>query len=356
MILLDDTLGLDFVNEHMIELANYLKTFWSNQGNSLVQTGMSIGALFSVFVAAIEIYKVMAAQEGHINVLAIMRPVAFAFAMSQWTVLVNVIYWPGEQVEAYLREKFEEQKVEIVDLRKKRVELSMNIRQAIMEKKAAADEAERQMNGDRSWLTTAWDFLTDAGSEIKGVLLSVLATLQSYWTNLVEECIQWLGELVWQLAICYIFLIRACYAAVLVMFGPLWMGASVLPAWKDAWSQWVSKMITVSMYGGIAYLVLAFSCQLIKYGIEYDNKILQQMVDDSTLIVAHFNSVGVSTIWNTIAMLTGALALFQVPEMASLCWPGGGMMHGAGQFISGMTKMPGSAAAAGVKIAAGAGA
>ena len=120
MILLDGTLGLDFINKHMIELANYLDEFTQNNMGGLKTIAASLGAVFALIVAGIQAYKVMSLQQGRFDILAIARPVLFAFILANWGVVVNCVTFPGKQLENYFREKYEVEKTLVVEKREER--------------------------------------------------------------------------------------------------------------------------------------------------------------------------------------------------------------------------------------------
>ena len=81
---------------------------------------------------------------------------------------------------------------------------------------------------------------------------------------------------IWQ-AIVYLimFLGMIFFKSILAIVGPLAFAFSLLPSWRDAWSTWVSKYISVSLYGFIAYIDLAVSMAIIQYGIEDDIDVLR---------------------------------------------------------------------------------
>lgn len=48
--------------------------------------------------------------------------------------------------------------------------------------------------------------------------------------------------------------IKETFAGILIVTGPITFGLSVLPAWKDAWIQWVARYVSVLLYGFIGFL------------------------------------------------------------------------------------------------------
>lgn len=335
MIPLDATLGLDFINDHMIELANYLETFSRSNMKVLVGAASALGAIFALVVAAIQAYKMMTLN-GKFEILTIARPILFAFILSQWTGVVSIVCTPGNLIEDWFQAKFEAEKVRVIELREERKEAADKVAELRREKRAAAAEAEKasEAGEDKSLFSQAIDFVTGGFEEMGDVVTGWLAAAEAYFANMIEGLIVWIGELFWQCHVYFIFLLKAIYTTVLVMFGPIYIACSILPVWKDTWTQWVGKMVSVSLYGAMAYLVMILSMQLMKYGIQVDTAVLTQIGEGESGIWNYWSS-GLGTAAQTaIGMFVGAWALRTVPEIASWAIPGN-IIQGANSFLQG---------------------
>lgn len=338
MIPLDATLGLDFINDHMIELANYLETFANSNMTVLISAASGLGAIFALIVAAIQAYKMMTLN-GKFEILTIARPILFAFILSQWTGVVSIVCAPGNLIEDWFQQKFEQEKTRVVELREERQEAADNVAEARREKRAAVAEAERAAEGseDKSIMSQIGDYISDGFEAITDNITGWLAAKEAYFANLIESAIVWIGELFWQCHVYFIFLLKAIYTTVLVMFGPVYIVCSILPAWKDTWTQWVGKMVSVSLYGAMAYLVMILSMQLMKYGIQVDTATLTAISEGESGIWNYWSSGLGTTIQTIIGMVVGAWALRTVPEIASWAIPSTAIQS-ANHFIQGTSS------------------
>lgn len=335
---LDATLGLDFINDHMIELANYLETFANSNMTVLISAASGLGAIFALIVAAIQAYKMMTLN-GKFEILTIARPILFAFILSQWTGVVSIVCAPGNLIENWFQQKFEQEKTRVVELREERQEAADNVAEARREKRAAVAEAERAAEGseDKSFMSKIGDYISDGFEAITDNITGWLAAKEAYFANLIESAIVWIGELFWQCHVYFIFLLKAIYTTVLVMFGPIYIVCSILPAWKDTWTQWVGKMVSVSLYGAMAYLVMILSMQLMKYGIQVDTATLTAISEGESGIWNYWSSGLGTTIQTIIGMVVGAWALRTVPEIASWAIPSTAIQS-ANHFIQGTSS------------------
>lgn len=343
MIPLDTTLGLDFINDHMIELANYLEKFANSNMTVLVSAASGLGAVFALIVAAIQAYKMMTLN-GKFEILTIARPILFAFILSQWPAVVSIVCTPGNLIEDWFQQKFEQEKVRVVELRSERQEAAWNVMKTTREKAAAVNEQQKaaQAGEDKNLFTQAIDYITNGFDEMVEVATGGFAVIESYFSTLLENFIVWIGELFWQCHVYFIFLLKAIYTTVLVMFGPIYIACSILPAWKDTWTQWVGKMVSVSLYGAMAYLVMILAMQLMKYGIQVDTAVLTKIDSGEAGIVNYFGSLMGTRIQTLIGMIVGAWALRTVPEIASWAVPSSAIQS-ANHFMQGTSsKMTGT--------------
>ena len=124
--------------------------------------------------------------------------------------------------------------------------------------------------------------------------------------------------------------------AAAVLFGPIYMVCSILPAWRDSWQQWVGRVVSISFYGAMAYLVMIFSMQLMKYGIEADTKAMTAVMNGTDGVGTSINSSFGTIISTTLTMFCAAQAMSSVPEIASWVIPSQAI-HAAGGFMGGTT-------------------
>lgn len=336
MILLDGTLGVDFINQHMVDLANYLNTFTKSNVSEFKIIAKSLGAVFALIVAGIQAYKVMSLQQGKFDILAIARPVLFAFIIVNWEGVVNCVTFPGSKLEVYFQKKYEVTKTEVVTIREERKKAAKEVTEKLREKRAAVKAAERAASAgeDKNFMSQAVDWVTDGFDKMGDIVTGWLATAESYFASWIESLFVWIGELFWQCSVYFIFLLKAIYMAVLVLFGPIYMAFSILPAWKDTWTQWVGRAVSVSLYGAMAYLVMIFSMQLMKYGIEYDIIVLNDVASGDEGLGSYMASSIGTSIQTLVGLVCGTMAMKTVPEIATWAVPGQAI-HASGQFMAG---------------------
>lgn len=345
--ILDATLGLDFINTHMIHLSNYMGKFTTENLSTFTNIARALGAIFAMIAIAMHLYKVMGRGEA-IDILAIMRPFAFALVLGVWPGFCNMLTYPGQLLEGHFASVFEIEKNKVYEKREQRNQAAWEYADQIRERKAAAEQAKAAAgeNSDESLLSAAWDYCADAVTWVKDQFKSWTFIGESYMNGWIESGLMWIGELFWQCGVYFIFLIKNIYLCVLTMFGPIFMMASILPAWQSKWSDWVGKMVHVSFYGVMAYIVMIFSLQLMIYTVGADTAALTKATANLSVGEYTGNMFGSFTLTLT-SMIVGFMALRMVPELATWVFPSG-IIHSASGFVSGATgSMTGTSKKAG---------
>jgi hypothetical protein len=57
---------------------------------------------------------------------------------------------------------------------------------------------------------------------------------------------------------------------VLVILGPFSVVASILPAFRDAFTTWIARFVSVNLYVGVAFLILYITGRLQQYALEVE--------------------------------------------------------------------------------------
>ena len=77
---------------------------------------------------------------------------------------------------------------------------------------------------------------------------------------------------IWILRVCVyiIFMLQIIYSTVLVILGPFSVVVSILPAFRDAFTTWIARFVSVNLYVGVAYLILYITGRLQQYALEVE--------------------------------------------------------------------------------------
>ena len=318
------------IDSYMINLFNvHLMEYGVRMSEELTGAARALGAILAIIVAAGQAYKVMAEGE-RFHVLTIMRPLIFSFVLACWPAICSTLLAPGRLVESYMKTNYVEAAKVMEDLRKDRMDAAYKWSDKISGKKAAADN----LKGMGLHEVLTGEFWAETKTMMTGVLQSSILWI----LNVIEGIIITLGELLFACGVYIVFMLKVLYLTVLMMFGPIFVVCSILDVWKSSWSDWLGRMIHVSMYGAMAYLVMTFACTMICMTLRADIARLGALdLDPNAGFMQYLRSGFGTTVLTFVGYMVGCIAMTSVPELASLTFPGH-MLHGGSSFISGMSK------------------
>ena len=146
---------------------------------------------------------------------------------------------------------------------------------------------------------------------------------------------------------------------ILAAFAPLMFAISLSPHYKSAWSQWLSKYISVSLWGFVTYLCLYYIDFIMQFNLEQDitsYKSLIGSVSADTDGDAQIGAIGMQAVGSTcmyvVGLLVGVRVIAFVPEVASWLIPGGVASYaGASSSSSGMAVAGAAGGAAATTVA-----
>jgi hypothetical protein len=177
-------------------------------------------------------------------------------------------------------------------------------------------------------------------------------TKVSEWIN---DVIRFIGELIFQMSYYGMLVAQRIFLTILGVFAPVMFAMSIVPPWSNAWSQWISKYLSLSLWGFVVYMCLYYIDFILLYNLQEDitayGKLLQGEVNSwSQIGTLGLQGIGSNCMY-AMGMLVGAYVIRFVPEVASWLIPGG-VSSSAGSAAGGVAAGAVSGAVSGA-VAAG---
>ncbi len=314
---------------------------------TFIADAQALAAIFMLLYFGIEAYKMMAGDK-QMEIVALLRPFALGLVLIFWIPFVNLIQEPASYVTATSKAMFYSQLDEIEALSRHRYALIDSVSMELMSQTVEIERAEDEVK-EGKWYEFGIDF-SAIGDKIKGLWLMVVAKVK----YLLFQVIEWLCVTIWQVCIYLVFFLQIVFTGILVILGPLSFAFSILPAFRDAYIQWISRFISVSLYACIAYLILSVSCVVMQYGLEKEIEILEFTLVNDYAFIAYttLSSGGVNMF--VVTCLLGAIAMLTIPFISTWIISTTGVGHAVAAFaggtvaaVKGVTKAVGTAATAG---------
>lgn len=313
----------EFIDTSMLYLIEGLGNTISELFGSFIGISTVLAGTFALIFLGIESYKMMMG-ETELRVNTILRPFLIGLVIMLWVPFLGVIDAPCNALTQAGKEIFENQIQTVNQLQRTRAAIADSITMKIVKQSAESEEAEALSTDEEVHrLGIRLDGIVD---KIQNLGIYVVGKIRQILFSFFETII----ITIWQ-AIVYLimFLGMIFFKSILAIVGPLAFAFSLLPSWRDAWSTWVSKYISVSLYGFIAYIDLAVSMAIIQYGIEDDIDVLTQanLEDEAFTLFTCFQS-GFHN--NFIpALIVSAISLLLIPKVAEWIVPSSGTSQAA---------------------------
>lgn len=308
-----------------------------------------IGLLAALCVASYECWVMMLGRRS-LDIFKILRIVGLSFCISGSSSICAAISLPGKELAKVSQHMARRKNGEIKALEKKVAQLQEKYYKRIRVLQDSIESAKRiqEIGDDPAWYDKIIYSVKNLGTTIDNFSKRAAIVAESKITEWVNLIIRFIGECIFQISYFSLLLMQAVFLQVLGMFAPLAFAMSIAPPWSSAWSQWVSKYATISLWAFLVYLFVFYADFIIEYTLHSDIKTYTALIGNAKGTWAQIKTFGMQGIGTTcfyfVGMCVGAVLLKSVPEVASWLIPGGVSSSSAG---SAGTSMISTASAAG---------
>ncbi|GAA4339697.1 plasmid transfer protein [Mucilaginibacter gynuensis] len=283
----------------------------------------ALAAIFMIIFFAIKSYEMMSGDK-KMEVMPLLRPFGLAMVILWWGTFVKVIAFPTDLVALQTEQMFESQQTLVNNLRLNRADLMVAVANSLYTYQAQAEVAEKESD---TWYEQAWDSVS---STVKEGISSVVAPLMELKARLTvgmqllfTQLLELLGIWILRIAVYIIFLLQIIYSSILIILGPFAVAASILPAFRDSFSTWIARFISVNLYSGIAYLIMYICGLMQEYAMKSEISKYQELVGQNGTganieKMAFFATNGILSFGTVIIVfLIGAICMFTVPSIST---------------------------------------
>ncbi len=327
--------SLDKLLQHMVNPpTNYLFS-------QMLAMARSIGTSLAIGVGAYEAWMMILGRRG-MDVMKLLRIFGLALCITFSGIICKTLRTPGLSLErsthfmALVQNKRLDQMQIKVALKQKEYLDSLRSKQAQQEEQKAAQDAATE-DGIMDKIKNAIDNL---GLSIQNQAKQVAVIVETKASEFANMIIRFIGEIIFQMMYYGMFIAQRVFMSVMALFCPIVFAMSIAPPWRNAWSQWVSKYVTLSLWGFIIYLVVYYIDYLLWCTMQSDIKAYDELIKGKNINTGDsigafgFQALGTTCMY-VVGCLAGAKILGMVPEVASWLIPGG-VSSSAGSTVSGL--------------------
>lgn len=283
----------------------------------------ALAAIFMIIFFAIKSYEMMVGDK-QLEIMPLMRPFGLAMVILWWGTFVKVIAFPTDIVANQTERMFDSEETTVDNLRLNRAKLMLAVANSLYTYQAQTQVAEKESD---TWYGQAWDSVTSTVkqgiSNVVSPLLELKNRLEVGMQLLFTQLLEILGVWILRVAVYIIFMIQIIYSTILIILGPFSVAVSILPAFRDSFSTWIARFISVNLYSGIAYLIMYLTGLMQEYALTSEISKYQELVGKDGLSadlakMAVFAGNGILSFGTVIIVFViGAICMFTVPSIST---------------------------------------
>jgi hypothetical protein len=297
-------------------------SIWSHFA-MFITDAKALAAIFMIIFFAIKSYEMMVGDK-QLEIMPLLRPFGLAMVILWWGVFTRMVAFPTELVANQTEEMFKSQQNLVNDLRLNRSSLMLSVANSLYTFQAQTEVAEKESD---TWYGQAWDSVTSTVKEGISTVVSPLLEMKNRLTIgiqlLFTQFLELLGIWILRLAVYIIFMIQIIYSSILIILGPFAVAVSILPAFRDSFSTWIARFVSVNLYNGISYLIMYICGLMQEYALKSEISKYTELVGENGMSanlekMAWFAGNGVLSFGTVIIVfLIGAICMFTVPSIST---------------------------------------
>lgn len=317
----------ELIDKQILKLFEGLWDNLTKVMDMFVGTAQILAALCMLLYFGVESFRMISGDKKW-EIIPLLRPFAIALVIIFWGSFVDLINTPANALTDISRDVFYEQLDEIEELSRHRYALIDSVAVSLSERSLEVERAENAKENDKAWYEIDIDF-DIIGNKLAGMWLIVTSKIKFVMVQLMERVV----IVFFQFCTYIVFFLQIIFGAILITLGPISFALSILPVFREAYVQWISRFISVQLYSCIAYIVLSVSCVVLKYGLETEIGILEEVMDDEAAFLMYVTQTsGDVSIYIVCALIAG-VSMLTIPIVSTWII----QTSGVGQAIGAVT-------------------
>ncbi|WP_290379335.1 hypothetical protein [Paramuribaculum intestinale] len=358
------TMGLPAIDQSLDKLLVAMEAFPNVAilGDTISFARM-LGLLLALCVGSYECWMMMLGRRG-MDIMKLLRIIGISMCISSSSWICSALQMPGKSLEATTKSMAMAKNKEVAALElkvaQKQGEYLERLR-AVQDSISTAKQV-ASIGEDANW----WDKLVynveNLGETINNYAQRAAVAAETKVSEWINDVIRFVGELIFQMSYYGILVAQRIFIAIMIVFCPIMFALSLAPPWNSAWSQWMSKFLSLTLWGFVTYMCLYYIDFILMYNLQEDLVAYNHLLHGAVNSWEQIGALGLQGIGSNcmyaMGMLVGAYIIRFVPEVASWLIPGGissGAASPAGSVAMGAATMAGSAAGSAVGTTVGLG-
>ena len=336
------TMGLPAVDQSLMKLLEAMETFPKSAILfNAVSIAKTLGLLLALCMGSYECWMMMLGRRG-MDVMKLLRIAALSICITTSSYICSALKAPGKGLETTAMMMAQAKNREVAALELKVAEKQAGYLKRLREVQDSIETAKQvqAIGEDAHW----WDKLVynmeNLGSTINNYAQRAAVAAETKVSEWINDVIRFIGELIFQMSYYGMLVAQRIFLTIMATFAPIMFALSIVPPWSNAWSQWISKYLSLSLWGFVVYMCLYYIDFILMYNLRADIKAYESLLQGTVNSWDQIGALGLQGIGSNcmyaMGMLVGASAGSTATTIVQ-----GGVSHG----ISATTATIGTAAA-----------
>lgn len=323
------TMGLPSIDESLDKLLVAMESFPKSAilGNA-VGYARVIGLCLALCMGSYECWMMMLGRRA-VDVLRLLRIVGLSVCITSSTWICNSLQSPGKALEYTTKAMALAKNKEVAALERKVAEKQGEYLDRLREVQDSIEAAKQieAIGEDAHWWDKLIYSMENLGSTINNYAQRAAVAAETKVSEWINDVIRFVGELIFQMSYYGMLVAQRIFLTIMAMFAPIMFAISIVPPWSSAWSQWISKYLSLSLWGFVVYMCLYYIDFILLYNLQEDLIAYDHLLKGSVSSWGQIGALGLQGIGSNcmyaMGMLVGAYVIRFVPEVASWLIPGG---------------------------------
>ncbi len=323
------TMGLPSVDESLDKLLVAMEAFPKSAvlGNTVAYARV-IGLCLALCVGSYECWMMMLGRRV-MDVMKLARIIALSMCITSSSWICNELAIPGKALETTTKAMASAKNKEVAALERKVAEKQAKYLDRLREVQDSIETAKQiqAIGEDAHWWDKLIYSMENLGSTINNYAQRAAVAAETKVSEWINDVIRFIGELIFQMSYYGMLVAQRIFLTILAMFAPIMFALSIVPPWSSAWSQWISKYLSLSLWGFVVYMCLYYIDFILLYNLKEDLTAYDHLLKGSVTSWGQIGALGLQGIGSNcmyaMGMLVGAYVIRFVPEVASWLIPGG---------------------------------
>ena len=323
------TMGLPAIDESLDKLLVAMETFPKSAVlGDTVGYARVIGLCLALCVGSYEAWMMMLGRRV-MDIMKILRIIGLSICITSSSWICTQLASPGKALENTTKAMAKAKNKQVAALELKVAQKQSAYLDRLREVQDSIETAKQvqEIGEDAHWWDKLIYSMENLGETINNYAQRAAVAAETKVSEWINDVIRFIGELIFQMSYYGMLVAQRIFLTIMAIFAPIMFALSIVPPWSSAWSQWVSKYLSLSLWGFVVYMCLYYIDFILMYNLQEDltayGKLLQGQVDSWSQIGAlGLQGIGSNCMY-AMGMLVGAYVIRFVPEVASWLIPGG---------------------------------